>query len=117
MREAELHGAVVAFLRYALPRGAMVHHSPNEGKRGVQAQRDLKRHGVRTGWPDLEIIHQGRAYFIELKAPQRDTTPEQKEVHRQLRAAGCHVGVCRSVIDVELTLQGWGFVLSGGVAA
>lgn len=117
MRERELHSAVVLFLGYALPVTAVLHHSPNEGKRGLQAQRDLKTSGVRTGWPDLEIIYQGRAYFLELKAPHKYPSAEQRAVHASLRAAGCEAVTCRSVAEVEMALSGWGIPLRARIAA
>ena len=117
MRERELHGAVVLFLGYALPDGAVLHHSPNEGKRGWNAQRDLKASGARKGWPDLEILWQGRAYFLELKAPRKYPTADQRGVHSLLRAAGCQVCTVRSVAEAEMALSGWGLPLRARIAA
>ncbi|HKW23535.1 MAG TPA: hypothetical protein VJO13_19290, partial [Ktedonobacterales bacterium] len=66
--EKLLQHSVMQFLDTALPVGAIAHHSPGEGMRSLRAQRDLKRSGHQKGWPDVEIIYKGRAYFIELKA-------------------------------------------------
>lgn len=117
MRESELHTAICQYLALALPRSAVLHHSPNEGKRGWKAQRDLKTHGTKAGWPDLEIIYEGRAYFIELKSTKGDTTPVQKSMHTQLRDAGCPVMVCRSLAEVAITLQAWTIPSRGRIAA
>lgn len=102
--EDRLHEQVAQFLDLALPDKAVWHHSPNEGKRGWKSQRAIKRMGVRRGWPDIEIIYQGRGYFIELKAPNRYLTKDQKLVHQRLRAAGATVTTCRSVEQVEAYL-------------
>lgn len=117
MRERQIHVAVVDFLRLALPSDAVLHHSPNEGRRGWTGQRDLKTHGVTTGWPDLEIFWRKKSYFIELKAPKKYPTAEQKECHRRLRDAGFAVLVCRSIADVEMFLQGEGMPLNARIAA
>lgn len=117
MRERQIHSAVVAYLAVALPADAILHHSPNEGKRGWNAQRDLKAHGTMKGWPDLEIFWQAKTYFIELKAPKKYPTAEQKACHHRLRDAGFAVLVCRSVADVELFLEGEGVPLRARVAA
>lgn len=117
MRETELQAAVALFLAYALPSDALSHHASNEGKRGWQAQRDFKRSGAQKGWPDIEIIWRGRAYFIELKAPKKYPTPEQRSVHARLRSAGAEAVTCRSLAEVEMCLRSWGIPLSGRVAA
>ena len=105
--EAELHEAVASYLNFALPAGAVFHHSPNEGRRGWQAQRDLKKQGVRAGWPDLEVGYQGQVYFIELKADKKKPSEVQLETHTSLRNAGFQVDVCRSQGEVYIFLAPW----------
>lgn len=117
MSEDQLHNTVAQFLALSLPADVIAHHSMNEGKRGWQTQRKLKRFGMVKGWPDLEIVAQGRVYFIELKAPGRIEngctkgkgylSPEQRECHDRLRNAGCAVAVCRSLEEVQEALWGW----------
>ena len=36
-----------------------------EGKRSKAAQAGAVRSGDRKGWPDIEVVWRGRAYFIE----------------------------------------------------
>ena len=117
MSERELQSSVIEFLSHALPVAAAFHHSPNEGKRGWHAQRDFKHGGSVPGWPDIEIIYKGRGYFIELKAPKKYPTPEQRGVHAWLRRAGAPVVTCRSLIEVEMALTGFGIPLNAKVAA
>ena len=38
--------------------------------------------GVRAGWPDLEIVHQGRVIFIEIKAPKRGSSAKNAALER-----------------------------------
>ncbi len=118
MAEQQLHVAVVQYLRLALPPGALFHHSPLEGKRGPRAQRDLKASGAQRGWPDLEIVHNERAYVVELKALGRHPTPAQRATLAALEAAGCPAIVWRDVEGVaaflgrymrlRAALKGWG---------
>lgn len=117
MRESELQAAAAVFLNMALPHEAIAHHSPNEGKRGWQAQRDIKRNGMVKGFPDWVILWQSRAYLIELKAPKKYPTPEQRAVHQRLRAAGFPVFICRSLVEIEMALVSVGIPLSAKVAA
>lgn len=117
MRERDLQASVAMFLAHALPPDAVAHHSSNEGKRGWSAQRDYKRSGAVSGWPDFEIMWRGKAYFIELKAPKKYPTPAQRAVHARLREAQCGVVTARSLIEVEMALAVWGFPLRAKCAA
>jgi len=101
MNERKLHEAVVRWMKLALPSDAVFHHSPNEGRRGWSAQRAIKSHGVRKGWPDIEIIYQGQPIFIELKVPGKYPTSTQRETMEALRQAGAECAVARSIEDVD----------------
>lgn len=117
MSEAALQAAVAQYLAVALPHGAVPHHSPGEGKRGPLARAQLVQSGFCTGWPDFEIVHQGRIYFIELKAVRGVVRKTQRETHRRLLEAGAPVMVCRSLADVEAGLRGLQLRLRASVAA
>lgn len=115
MTEAELHADIVTKLRVLLPSNAVLHHSPNEGKRGWHAQKWLKVSGTRRGWPDLEIIFEGRFYGIELKAGKRKPDAVQAATHDALFVAGAKIKTCRSLDDVVDALTGWKIPLRGRV--
>lgn len=114
--ERELHVAVMQYLTVALPTDALAWHTPNEGKRGHQAQRDFKDLGSLTGMPDLVVAHQGRAYCIELKAANKYPSPVQRIAHQRLRDAGIPVVVAHSLTDVQLALESWKVPLRAAVA-
>lgn len=116
MLERDLHKAVVQFLRWNLPDKAIVQHAMNEGKRGWRYQQMLKTHGVQAGWPDLEILHDGKLVLIELKAPKKHPTSIQKAMHERLRDAGFAVHVCRSIEEVQTVLELEGFPLKAKAA-
>jgi hypothetical protein len=115
--EEALQAAAMAFLDRALPADAIAQHSPGEGKRTPAAQRALKRSGYKAGWPDIEVIHRGRALFIELKAPKGTLSKPQRELQPRLEYCGCPVQLCRSLECVEATLRGWGVPLRARIAA
>lgn len=117
MRESALQAAVAQYLAVSLPPDAVSFHVPNEGKRGWRAQRDLKSSGALKGMPDIVIAWQGRGYCLELKAPGKYPSPEQREAHRRLRAAGFPVVVARSLPEVEMALQAWSIPRAARVAA
>lgn len=106
MREAQLHKAVADFLSLALRPPTFWTTFPAGGG-GLIRGRQLKRAGLKAGLPDLIIIHDGRLFGIELKAPKKYPSPEQRAVHAELRAAGCEVFIARSVMEVQLALETW----------
>ena len=115
--EARFHRDALAFLRESLPIGAVVHHSPGEGKRTPRAQAELIASGHCKGWPDLEIVYQGRVYFLELKAARGVLSTAQKNLHRRLAYTGAPVAVCKTLEDVERGLREAGVPLRASVAA
>lgn len=105
--ESVIHNTVVQYLKLMLPRDAVFHHSPNEGKRGWKAQRSIKSGGTVAGWPDIEIIWDGKAYFLELKSAIGRLRPEQTACHMRLVEAGAGVATCRTVDAVAEALKLW----------
>ena len=110
MTEYQLHLQIIAYLQARLPAGSVVHHSPNEGNHKIQYRVKQKRMGVRSGWPDLELFVSKTWWrpevrwspiFIEIKTETGRLSENQKEVHRELRQAGCHVVTVKSVEEVE----------------
>lgn len=106
MSEEAFHVQVAQYLHLALPDGAVWHHSPNEGRRGWKAQRAIKAMGVRKGWPDIEIVWQGRVYFVELKVKPNRPSKAQRETLAALEAAGCPVVVAYRLDEVAGFLGG-----------
>jgi len=86
---------------------------PNGGNRNVITAKKLKAEGVKSGVPDITLIHDGMYYGIEVKKPKTDTpkgylSPSQKEMIRNINKAGGEVGVAYSVQDVIQLLINWG---------
>ena len=99
--EAKLQEQVADYFAVALPHNALAFHVPNEGKRGIHAQRAFKRGGGVAGIPDWCILFTGRAIFIELKVGKNDLTPAQRGIHERIVLAGHVVTVCRSLDAVR----------------
>lgn len=111
--EAALQEQVADYFALALPPEVFAFHPMNEGKRGWQAQRAFKRGGGAAGLPDWGILHDGRAYWIELKAPRvpgrrgGTLSEAQGRCHTRLMDAGCPVVIARSLDDVQRALANW----------
>jgi hypothetical protein len=116
MRETVIHKAVANYLNNCLALPAFWTTFPAGGG-GVVRGKHLKALGLKAGFPDILIIHGGKPYGIELKAPKKYPEPEQRALHGMLADAGCQVMVCRSAVEVEMTLRHWGIPLSGRIAA
>jgi hypothetical protein len=86
---------------------------PNGGHRHIKVASKLKSEGVKAGIPDLCILKDGRAYFIEVKRPKTVDSPKgrvtknQVEVFGKITDQGCKVEVAYSVQDVEEILRSW----------
>lgn len=106
-REENVHAAILMLLGYILPAEAVVHHSPNEGKRGLKAQAALKKLGTRAGWPDLEVVYRGRVLFIEVKRPGEKPSATQLAVHALLRSTGCTVILADGAEQVRGPVAEW----------
>ena len=64
--------------------------------------------GLRKGVPDILIVHQGIAHWLELKMPGKGRlSTAQTETHLALVAAGCKVATCESFEQVKATLDEW----------
>ena len=105
--EGPIHLAILQYLRAVLPR-AVIHHSPNEfGMAGDGIARQIAKArymGTVKGWPDLEVMHEGRALFFEVKALGKRATPEQVIVGDQLMKAGFNWALVRSIDEVRENL-------------
>lgn len=70
----------------------MLMHVPNEGKRSKRYGAELKRMGLKAGFPDLGLLVPNKKYaglFIELKADKtKSMTKEQKEWLEKLNSYG-----------------------------
>ncbi len=98
--EQILQRQVAAYLSWALTPPAWFTSIPAGGG-GEMRGRILKGTGYKAGCPDLMILFDGRAHFIELKSAKGVLSEAQKQIHDELRAAQCPVEVCRSLDDVR----------------
>lgn len=99
-----LQAAVLTYLSQALPPTAFFSVFPPGGGglfHGLR-MRDL---GARHGFPNLLILHDGRAYCIELKADARALPPSQRDCYAALQDARVPLTVARSLADVQRFLS------------
>lgn len=102
-----LHIPAVRLLRQILRPETVVVHIPNGGWRSRVEAAILKAMGVIAGIPDILIIHEGHAFFLEFKAEEGRLSDAQIETTDLLLAAGAPVGVARNFEEVIALLDEW----------
>lgn len=107
------HQVQVAICQYLDLRGVCYFAIPNGGKRNVVTAVKLKKEGCQPGTPDLCIIHEGQAFFLEVKRPASTAggkgrlSPAQKEMIGRIEEAGGEVKIVYSVADVIEACIDW----------
>ena len=114
--EADAQRAIVALLRVVLPRGSIVHHSPNEvgfgGARARNRQAILDGMGVFRGFSDLLVVSEGRVMFLEVKSRAGRLSDAQERFRDMVQAQGLPWALVRSQDDAVAALQEAGFRLA-----
>jgi hypothetical protein len=77
------------------------------GGGGLMRGKINKGMGMKAGIPDILILSPFRQCWIELKSKKGRLSPAQIEIYQALLAAGCCVGVCRSLDEVRAALLTW----------
>ena len=113
MREHE-HEVQKAVARYLDLVNIMYFAIPNGGNRNVITATKLKSEGVQKGIPDICLLKDGRAYFLEIKKPKTDKpkgylSKDQKAMIERINEAGCDVAVIHSVGELVEMLNKWEF--------
>ncbi len=104
-RQSIEHKHQVAFMQrveWGLPEAtrSRIWANPNGGMRDKRTAALLKAEGVKRGVPDITVAiaasgHPGM--YLEMKRPGGRVSPEQREMHANLRAGGYHVVVAYTV--------------------
>ena len=101
--EQTIQRSVVQHLRYRGARGAVWWHVPNGGARRKTEAAILKGLGVRARVADICVVHDGKFFALELKAPSGRSTAAQIAFRDEINAAGgfaCRGGAdrCRAAL-------------------
>jgi len=108
MSEYSLHVTIADWLRAQFPK-LVWWHSHQQGHLSVVARVKAKRMGRRAGVPDFTfILPGGKAAFIELKSDAGRQSESQAVFEMQAREAGALYALCRSLAEVQGTLEAWG---------
>jgi hypothetical protein len=103
--ENDVHIPVLNLIRKHVTR--FVWHTPNGGNRSFSEGMEFRKLGVRSGVPDLMFVVQGQVYFLELKAPGKTPSENQKQFARDAKEAGAHWAWARSKVEAVDHLIFW----------
>jgi hypothetical protein len=105
--EQELQRSVIAHLQWRARPGVWFTHIPLGGLRSKIEASILRGLGTTRGTPDLLTVANGKAHFLELKAPHGRVSAEQHACHEALCAAGACVAVAYDIDDAIERLEQW----------
>ncbi len=131
--EEAIHRSIADYLDTVVKRPSRWHtvevSNQQAGKAGMFKQMALKRRGVRTSWPDIEIFWNqnilmgerefGRFYenstmfrmiFLEVKIPGDKANDKQAALHQELIEDGYHVFVVHSIEETIAALKEVGMI-------
>ena len=106
--EQEFHRQVADYLALALNPATTTWTTFPLGGGGHTRGAILSGLGVRPGWPDVQIIHLGRFYAIELKASGGTLSADQIACHAAIRQAGGGMQTVDDIWGVLQALNGFG---------
>lgn len=81
---------------------------PNGGSRHPREAANLKKQGVKAGFPDMFLPYANKKYhglFIELKYGKNKASDKQKEWINNLNAQGYKAVVCNGFDEARLTIE------------
>lgn len=107
--EERLQAAIVQHLRLLAPKNVIWFHPANGGQRSKRTAARLKAQGVVPGIPDLSfVLPDGRAAFMELKAPNGRLSPAQKEFGDLCARMEVEYAVSSDLDQCLSILKAWG---------
>lgn len=119
--EAAIHNTIADYLNTVIKRPSRWHtvevSNQAKGKAAMIRQMALKRRGVKTGWPDIEIFHMAggddwplQVIFLEVKVPGAKLTAAQEELHKELKEDRHNVYVVHGYEEVREILKEEGVI-------
>ena len=112
--EADFQQQVFAYLASALDDDSWFSAIPLGGGGALRGAL-LKATGTKSGIPDVLVISDGRAVWLELKRKGGHASDAQLYCHEQLRRAKSPVSVCRTLDQVEAALRAAGVKLKARI--
>jgi hypothetical protein len=104
--EQSIQRAIVSHLRTHGARGLYWYAIPNGGLRSRREASIMAGTGTKPGTPDLGFVHQGRAYFLEVKSESGRLTEQQLQINN----AGGYAAMGQGIDACLQILREWGLL-------
>ena len=108
--EQAVQRAVCQHLRQRSASGLVWWHTPNGGRRNPVEAAIFSGLGVRPGVADLILLHDGRAFALELKTERGRPTTAQMQFISEFRAAGGEASIANGLDEAMRLLEAWGLL-------
>ena len=108
--EAQIQRAVVQHLNSRGVAGLVFFHVPNGGSRSKAEGAIFKSMGVKAGVSDLILVHAGKIFALELKAPGGRASEAQLAFLSDIDAAGAFTAMPEGLDAALQTLEAWGLI-------
>lgn len=107
MREQDIQRAVFRHIALRGVPNLFAFHPANGGFRRPVEAKILQGQGVRSGVPDVILIHAGRTYGLEIKAKGGRATPAQLDALAAMQAAGATTAITEGLDRTIEQLEQW----------
>ena len=107
--EGEIQKAVFDELKARKFPDAVAWHTPND-------RTSRRKAGYLAGVADVCVVHKGKFYAMELKAPKRRPTEDQLEFRDNINRAGGYAFVAEGLQEALCCLELWGILRPEGRA-
>lgn len=111
MTEQQIQRAVFQHIKQRGVPGLFAFHPANGGFRRKVEAKIFQGLGVVAGTPDVILIHEGRVYGLELKAPGGRATAAQIETIAAMEAAGAFTAIAEGLDRALAILEAWRLLL------
>lgn len=108
--EAAIQKAIVQHLKLRAAPGVFYFSIPNGGWRSPVEAAIMKSTGTRPGVPDLCLVHEGKAYFLELKSETGRVSEHQLKAIDDINEAGGFACVAYGLDAALQILTMWGLL-------
>ena len=108
--EARLQKCLLQHLKLRGVPGLLYFHPANEGRRSAIAGANLKAMGMLPGVADLVLCHEGRAYFLEVKAKGQKLSGAQTAFDVAASEADCPYEWADNIDAALMILNHWGLL-------
>jgi hypothetical protein len=105
--EDTIQRSLVQHLKLRAVPGVFWYAVPNGGARSPVEAAIMKSTGTRAGVPDLAFLHEGRAFYLEVKSATGRATEHQLQAISDINRAGGYAAIGQGIDACLRILEEW----------